>query len=1063
MNPHKIQQVVARDEKWVPSTERVKISSTNVRLETTVPWKEETFQVIIDIIKNSTCFKAFTIFADVPEIFMQQFWYTIKKILDICPRVKGEEFTPVQDDDDTLTFLTDLGYKDPPKKRKGKGLQEKKTVDISQETVDVSEESKPEPAKKRMASKRVVKKKVTISADDNIILDPDVALELGKSISITEAEDEKAARQVHATHARIVTESVPKPAKKKTSSRSTKSVVIQDTPSAPKSKLATLKLKLKGILSLTPEEQLAADTMQALKEIKKPSKRQPGTRGSSEGTSIIPGVPAESTVVFATSSEGTGSKQESKYSEEELSEKEEIDWIDSEEDDKKKDDTDDDKSINLKMTDDEETDDEVLQGKEKVNDDEDAMMLNAKVEDSGKGDAEISNVAKADAEKTEEVKDESKKVELPPTSSSLSVSLCFGDQFLKLSSDTSLIGTVKDTTDTEISSLLDIKIQSEVPHIQSSSMLKVPVSVISEPSVLTPIQETPSAAPVTTLPPPSVSTIPPAPLQQSTSPIPLPPIITDALTITIVVSKSNALSVVQLRFANFEKDVSELKKIDHSAKALATLKSHVPTVIEKYLRSKISDDLQKVLQRHTADLIQKYSVKPAPESSKIQTPTINLEQESEKSASEILKIKKEQAKKQKMPKYTIKSTDKATLKEYDQKNAFYQTMHENKSFNRNPANHRLYHALMEALIEDENSMDKGVVDTVKDHKRKHDDDDYNDDDDEEDPSAGPNQSKKTKRRRTKESESSKKPSTTKETPKGKAPSKVSKTSKFASAKEPVEEPIIEVVMDDESKDVFHDDDQLQDTSEPKTTNTPNPKWFKKPPRPPTSDPEWNKRQVVLDQPEQPYALTNKLDWNNHEEDRYPYDLSKPLPPQVRPGHLTVAADYFFNNDLEYLKSSDPERMYTTSITKTKAARYKIVGIEDMQNVYSTLKILGVKSVSVKKLHGYGHLKEIVVKRVDRHLYKFKQGDFVNPHLNDIEDMLILAVQHKLFHLNESDIIDFIVALRMFTRSLVIKRRVEDLQLGVESYQKKLNITLPQQTFPEIEFKKLCTPSYKPLG
>ncbi|GKC61808.1 hypothetical protein Tco_1089406, partial [Tanacetum coccineum] len=36
MNPQETQQVVARDEKWVPSTERVKISSTNVRLETTM-------------------------------------------------------------------------------------------------------------------------------------------------------------------------------------------------------------------------------------------------------------------------------------------------------------------------------------------------------------------------------------------------------------------------------------------------------------------------------------------------------------------------------------------------------------------------------------------------------------------------------------------------------------------------------------------------------------------------------------------------------------------------------------------------------------------------------------------------------------------------------------------------------------------------------------------------------------------------------------------------------------------------------------------------------------------
>nr|GEY79693.1 hypothetical protein [Tanacetum cinerariifolium] len=199
--------------------------------------------------------------------------------------------------------------------------------------------------------------------------------------------------------------------------------------------------------------------------------------------------------------------------------------------------------------------------------------------------------------------------------------------------------------------------------------------------------------------------------------------------------------------------------------------------------------------------------------------------------------------------------------------------------------------------------------------RKHDDED----DDDEDPPAGPNQGKKTKRRRTKESKSSKKPSTTKETSKGKALSTGSKTGKSTSAKEPIEEPTADVAM-------------------------------------------------------------------------------------VDAGQLTVVADYFFNNDLEYLKSFDLERTYTTSITKTKSARYEIEGIEDMvptiwsptkvgydkdalkeikhygerrnlwrrsqlnkfpkHNVYSAKKILRVKSVSVKKLHGYGHLEEIMVKKAN---------------------------------------------------------------------------------------------------
>ncbi|GKB89292.1 hypothetical protein Tco_0961564 [Tanacetum coccineum] len=281
----------------------------------------------------------------------------------------------------------------------------------------------------------------------------------------------------------------------------------------------------------------------------------------------------------------------------------------------------------------------------------------------------------------------------------------------------------------------------------------------------------------TTLPPPSVSTTPSVP-QQTTTPIPTLPTTTNAQIITIVVSESNALSVVELRVANLEKDLSELKTIDHSTEALAILMSQVPS------------------------------------------------------------------EKQKTPKFTIKSTDKEALEEYDLKSAFYQSIHANKSFNRNPANHRLYHALMEALIEDENAMDKGVSNIVKDHKRKHDDD--------KDPPAGPNQGKKTKRRRTKESESSKKPSSTKETSKGKAPSKGSKTGKSALAKEPVEEPIAEVVMDYAGDDVARDDNQPQDSSKPNTTKTPNPGWFKQPPRPPTPDPEWNKRQVVLDQPEKPW-------------------------------------------------------------------------------------------------------------------------------------------------------------------------------------------------------------------
>ncbi|GKE22787.1 hypothetical protein Tco_1434299 [Tanacetum coccineum] len=105
----------------------------------------------------------------------------------------------------------------------------------------------------------------------------------------------------------------------------------------------------------------------------------------------------------------------------------------------------------------------------------------------------------------------------------------------------------------------------------------------------------------------------------------------------------------------------------------------------------------------------------------------------------------------------------------------------------------------------------------------------------------------------------------------------------------------------------------------------------------------------------------------------------------------------------------------------------------------------------------------MVRRADRKLYKFKEGDFINLHLNDIDDMILFVVQHKLFHLDGDVIVDLVVALHMFTKSLIIKKRVEDVQLGVESYQKKLNIPKPQKDFPIISAKELYTPLFDPQG
>nr|GEY52154.1 hypothetical protein [Tanacetum cinerariifolium] len=122
-------------------------------------------------------------------------------------------------------------------------------------------------------------------------------------------------------------------------------------------------------------------------------------------------------------------------------------------------------------------------------------------------------------------------------------------------------------------------------------------------------------------------------------------------------------------------------------------------------------------------------------------------------------------------------------------------------------------------------------------------------------------------------------------------------------------------------------------------------------------------------------------------------------------------------------------------------------------------------------YDYKHLDWISVRRDDDQIYKFKEGDFKRLRLQDIEDMLLLLVQGKLSNLTVEERLTFNVSFRMFTRSIiikrrvsiVIKRRVEDLQLGVESYQKRLNLTKPDTYRPYLRRRKAYTAHSNPRG
>nr|GEZ01258.1 hypothetical protein [Tanacetum cinerariifolium] len=71
-----IEQQVALDEALVPSTQRLRIGRSNFRLPSDIQTKESTLQVIYDVLCSCPFFNAFLVTADVPKIYMQEFWAT---------------------------------------------------------------------------------------------------------------------------------------------------------------------------------------------------------------------------------------------------------------------------------------------------------------------------------------------------------------------------------------------------------------------------------------------------------------------------------------------------------------------------------------------------------------------------------------------------------------------------------------------------------------------------------------------------------------------------------------------------------------------------------------------------------------------------------------------------------------------------------------------------------------------------------------------------------------------------------------------------------------------------
>nr|GEW31401.1 ferredoxin-thioredoxin reductase catalytic chain, chloroplastic [Tanacetum cinerariifolium] len=177
---------------------------------------------------------------------------------------------------------------------------------------------------------------------------------------------------------------------------------------------------------------------------------------------------------------------------------------------------------------------------------------------------------------------------------------------------------------------------------------------------------------------------------------------------------------------------------------------------------------------------------------------------------------------------------------------------------------------------------------------------------------------------------------------------------------------------------------------------------------------------------------HKLLTDSVDESIIRHNVSKPLPLGGPPGQVTIQSDFFFNKHLEYLRYDSKGSRPALSISKMKAAYYPDVGLEqtvpdqmwieeeckhtsegDRRAVRTHMRILSVVIIEVFSMYGYDYMKKIVLRKAD---------------------------------LNEH-----IIAKRDFTY-LYPRQRVEDFQLGIESYQTQLNLTKPRWDATGFEYQ-----------
>ncbi|GJV43338.1 hypothetical protein Tco_1427874 [Tanacetum coccineum] len=176
-----------------------------------------------------------------------------------------------------------------------------------------------------------------------------------------------------------------------------------------------------------------------------------------------------------------------------------------------------------------------------------------------------------------------------------------------------------------------------------------------------------------------------------------------------------------------------------------------------------------------------------------------------------------------------------------------------------------------------------------------------------------------------------------------------------------------------------------------------------------------------------------------------------------------------NQDLLYLKkgNSGPEKIvlslhkfpaiiFNDDDIEERTSRWKEPG-KSKEEIYSNSKIVQVIKTYWELGHEHKFITDIVARRANDCIVSITELDYKNLNKNDIEDIYLLIMNGKVPDYADTGLL---WSLSVFVRSTVIWERVHDFQLGIESYQQKVNLTAPTITFPRIEHHEMFSIIYE---